>query len=140
MDIYINWNDDTKTIRLPVNPESFNVEGSQNNTSINIQNFGEINLKGKRNLLSLSFESFFPAQKYDFAKGAYKEPYAYIRKLKKLMEKNTTLHVVITETDINMQCTIESFSYGEEEKNGDVQYSLSLKEYREFKNVDVTLM
>ena len=137
MDIYINWNNDKSSIHLPVNPESFSVEGSQNNTSVNIQSIGEINLKGKRNLFGLSFDSFFPAQKYNFAKSKYKEPYVYIEKIKKLMEKNTTLHVIITETDINMQCTIESFEYGEAERNGDVQYSISLKEYREFRNVDM---
>lgn len=138
MNIFFNWDDDKESIQLPINPESFEVEGSQNNTSITVQNLGEINLKGKRNLYGLSFESFFPAQQYDFAQCAYEESYSYVDKLKGLMENNTTLHLIITETDVNMQCTIESFSYGEAERNGDVNYSLSLKEYREFKNTDVS--
>lgn len=138
LNIYINWNDDKESIQLPINPESFEVEGSQNNTSVVIQNFGEVNLKGKRNLYGLSFESFFPAQQYDFARCSAREPYFYIEKLKKLLQNNTTLHCVITETDVNMQCTIESFTYGEEERNGDVKYSLTLKEDRESKIVDTT--
>lgn len=138
MNIFINWDDDEESIQLPINPQSFSVEGAQNNTSVIVQNLGEINLKGKRNLYGLSFESFFPAQQYDFCKCNCKEPFYYISQLKALLENNTTIHLVITDTDVNMQCTIESFSYGQAERNGDVNYSLSLKEYREFKNTDVS--
>lgn len=138
MNIFINWDDDEESIQLPINPQSFSVEGAQNNTSVIVQNLGEINLKGKRNLYGLSFESFFPAQQYDFCKCNCKEPFYYISQLKVLLENNTTIHLVITDTDVNMQCTIESFSYGQAERNGDVNYSLSLKEYREFKNTDVS--
>ena len=139
MNIFINWNDDKESIQLPVNPESFDVESSQNNTSVIVHNLGEINLKGKRNLKGVTFDSFFPAQQYDFCRCACEEPYAYIKKLEALLEDNTTLHLVITDTEVNMQCTIETFSYGEAERNGDVYYSLSLKEYRVLKNADVTV-
>lgn len=138
MNIFINWNDDKESIQLPVNPESFDIESSQNNTSVVVHSLGEINLKGKRNLKGVSFDSFFPAQQYDFCRCACEEPYAYIQKLEALLEDNTTLHLIITDTEINMQCTIESFSYGEAERNGDVYYSLNLKEYRVLKNTDVT--
>ena len=138
MNIFINWNDDKESMQLPVNPESFDIESSQNNTSVVVHSLGEINLKGKRNLKGVSFDSFFPAQQYDFCRCACEEPYAYIQKLEALLEDNTTLHLIITDTEINMQCTIESFSYGEAERNGDVYYSLSLKEYRVLKNTDVT--
>ena len=138
MNIFINWDDDKESIQLPVNPESFDIESSQNNTSVVVHSLGEINLKGKRNLKGVSFDSFFPAQQYDFCRCACEEPYAYIQKLEALLEDNTTLHLIITDTEINMQCTIESFSYGEAERNGDVYYSLNLKEYRVLKNTDVT--
>ena len=138
MNIFINWNDDKESMQLPVNPESFDIESSQNNTSVIVHSLGEINLKGKRNLKGVSFDSFFPAQQYDFCRCACEGPYAYIQKLEALLEDNTTLHLIITDTEINMQCTIESFSYGEAERNGDVYYSLSLKEYRVLKNTDVT--
>nr|DAU95677.1 MAG TPA: tail assembly protein [Caudoviricetes sp.] len=132
MDIFINWNNEKNSILLPVNPSSFEIEGAQNNTSIYVHNKGEVNLKGKRGLYIITIESFFPADKYDFINGEYHAPYSYYcKKLKKLFEKNTTVHLIITQTDINMFCTIESFKYGEAERNGDVKYSLAFKEYRE---------
>ena len=132
MDIFINWNNEKNSILLPVNPSAFEIEGSQNNTSIYVHNKGEVNLKGKRGLYTITIESFFPADKYDFINGEHHAPYGYYcKKLKKLFEKNATVHLIITQTDINMFCTIESFKYGEAERNGDVKYSLSFKEYRE---------
>jgi hypothetical protein len=130
--ISISWNNEKKKIVLPVNPESFELSGTQNNTSLYIHNLGEINLKGKRGLYELTIESFFPAEQYAYHHGSYHDPYDYYcKKLSTLYEKNTTVHLVITETDINMYCTIESFRHGEEERNGDVRYSISFKEYRE---------
>lgn len=132
MDIYIKWKNDTKSIRLPILPEGFMLEGSQNNQSVMIHNLGEINLKGKRGLYRISIESFFPSEKLSFQHGKHRDPYDYyVKKLKNLYEKNTTVHLIITGTDISLFCTIESFSYGEEEKNGDVKYSLVFTEYRE---------
>jgi len=132
LDIHIKWNNDSQSILLPVNPESFILSDSMINTSVNIHNLGEINLKGKRGLQGITLESFFPGQPYNFAKGTFQDPYGYyVKNLKKLMEDNTTVHLIITETEINGFFTIESFNYGHEERNKDVAYSLGLKEYRE---------
>ena len=77
-------------------------------------------------------DSFFPGQRYDFAQDSYHRPYGYyIKKLKKLFESNATVHLVITETDINGYFTIETFEYGQEERGNDVAYSIELKEHRE---------
>ena len=132
MDIYLNWDNEEKSILLPINPSSFEIAGSQNNQSVYVHNLGEINLKGKRGLYSITLESFFPSRKYDFSHGTYHDPYDYYcKKLTKLYESNKTIHLIITETDINMFCTIESFSHGEADRSGDVKYRLTLKEYRE---------
>lgn len=132
MDIFIKWNGDKNEIKIPVLPSSFSLNGSVNNTSVIIQDLGEINLKGKRNLYSFGFNSFFPCQAYDFAHDTYKDPYEfYIKSLKTLFEGNTTVHVIVTETSINGFFTIESFSHGHSEKVKDVDYSLTFKEYRE---------
>lgn len=132
MDIYIKWKNDTKSIRLPILPESFEVGGTQNNQSVIVHNLGEINLKGKRGLYSISIESFFPHEKLSIQHGKHRDPYDYyIVNLKKLYENNTTVHLIITGTDVSMFCTIESFSYGEADRSGDVKYVLALKEYRE---------
>lgn len=132
MDIYLNWHNDEKSILIPINPESFEILANQNNQSEYVHDFGEVNLKGKRGLKGITIESFFPGQKYGFQHGGFHDPYDYYcKKLNSLFGKNTTIHLIITETDINMYCTIESFSHGEAAGSRDVKYSLVLKEYRE---------
>lgn len=140
LDIYISWKKNSNVylavnkIQIPVLPERFELEGSQNNVSININNLGEINLKGKRNLYSLSFESFFPAEQYDFCKCTPYSPNGYVTIIRSLMEHNITLNIAITEININLTCTIENFNYGMEERNGDIWYSITFKEYRNAKS------
>ena len=130
MDIYIKWNDDKESLRLPVLPSSFELAGTQNNTSVNIHNLGELNLKGKRNLYTISFDSFFPCQHYEFCRCKPKSIESYIKTLRTLFENNTTVHLIITESEVNMFCTIDSFNHGMSEKVQDVSYSLSFVEYR----------
>lgn len=130
MDIYIKWNNDKDSLRIPVLPSSFELAGTQNNTSVNIHNLGELNLKGKRNLYTIGFDSFFPCQPYEFCRCTPKSAESYIKTLRKLFENNTTVHLIITESEVNMYCTIDSFNHGMAEKVQDVSYAISFKEYR----------
>ena len=137
MDIYIKWSNDTKEIHLPVNPDNFSRDGHQNNTSLYIHDLGEINLKGKRGLYQITISSFFPAQAYDFCKCTPEDPYDYyVKKLDNLFEKNTTIHLTITDTSINFYGTIEDFSCGEQDRSGDVFYMLAIKEFRDETTTD----
>ena len=139
MDIHIKWNNDANDIQLPINPESFEVGGSQNNTSLYVHDLGEINLKGKRGLYEITLASFFPAQEYEFCQCTPEDPYDYyVKKIKNLYEKNTTIHLIITETSVDFFGTIESFTYGENERNGDVSYSMTIKEFREISSAKRT--
>ena len=134
MDIYIKWNNDADGFRLPILPSSFEQGLSQQNQSLNIHNRGEINLKGKRALKTISFSSFFPCQNYQFCRCKPKAPYDYYCKtLEKLMIDNITVHLIITGTDINFFATIESFAHGESERVRDVTYSIEFKEYVDVK-------
>lgn len=137
LDIYIKWNNDREQIKLPILPSSYEMSGKQNNTSVDINNFGEVNLRGKRGLYSISISSFFPAQYYNFCRCKPSAPDTYIKKLKKLFENNTEVHLIITKTLINIRCTIEEFTYGQSEKGMDKNYTISFKEYRRIKSVPV---
>lgn len=53
MEIWIN------SISIPVLPSEYKVQSKQNNQTENIIGIGEISLKGKRGLRSVSFSSFF---------------------------------------------------------------------------------
>lgn len=128
MDMYLNFG---SLIQLPVLPSSFRIKGGMNNTEVNINNIGTINLLGKRGLKEIELSSFFPAQNYEFCRCVPQSAYGYYcKKITEAMEENTIGTILITDTSINMQCTIASFEYGEEDNSGDVFYTLSLKEYR----------
>lgn len=131
MDIFIRWGkNDANGFKLPVNPSSYKIDGKQQNTSVNIHASGEINLKGKRALKTISWSCFFPHMKYDFAKTKYHNPIDYyVKKLVSVMDSNTTVHLVLGES-VNIFGTIESFSWGENEGNGDINYDISIKEQR----------
>lgn len=137
MNIHIKWDSDKYGIQLPVLPESFSITGANNNETVVIHDFGEVNLLGDRGLYSVELSSFFPHQKYDFCKCEPEKPYVYCKKLKKLKDNNTVCHLVITETNINMQSTIEELTWGEEDGSGDVSYTILFKEYRKIKKVKV---
>lgn len=117
------------SVTIPVLPSSFNVTVKQNNTTVNINNLGELNIIGKTGLKTISFTSFFPAQAYSFAKGDT-EPYAYIDKINNMRISGKPCRIIISNTNINIPVTIDSFSYQEKDGSCDVYYSIELKEYR----------
>ena len=129
MDIWFKT--DSTFLTLPVLPSSFEVTGSMNNTSVTIEDLGEVNLKGKRGLYTMSIESFFPnAKKAQYIRYRAKTPYEYVKMLKKWYENNTTLRVVISGTNISLPMTITQFTWGEQDGTRDVYYTLELTEYR----------
>jgi len=128
--MFIRWNNDTEGFQLPVNPETYTLDGKQTNTSVFVHDLGEINLKGKRGLYALSWSCFFPSEAYDFCLCPPDDPMRYVQLLTELMENNTTVHVVIG-VRVNLFCTIETFTWGEDDGSCDISYSIAFKEYRE---------
>ncbi len=125
------WLKGSKKVRIPVLPSEYTVQSAQNNTTVNVIGLGEVTLKGKRGLRSISFSSFFP-QRYDADYcefSALKSPKAYVEMIEK-MKRAGTVKLIITGTPINFRCTIESFEWGENDGTGDITYTLSFKEYR----------
>lgn len=128
MDIFIKTS--KRTIQLPVLPSSFLVSGGMNNTEVNINSIGSVNLLGKRGLVSVPIASFFPAQQYSFCRCVADSPYSYCEELERAKNENDICVLNVTGTTISLHVTIESFEYGEEDGSGDVFYTLNLKEYR----------
>lgn len=125
MEIWLN------TLRLPVLPPEYTVTSSQNNTVVNVVALGDVVLKGKRGLRSISFSSFFPTR-YDAGYCEFtsiKKPKAYVEMIES-MKRSGAVKLVITDTSINFRCTIESFEWGENDGTGDIDYTVTLQEYR----------
>lgn len=116
--------------RLPVNPESFSFSEKADNTSVNVNKLGEVNLLGYRKLKEGTMSSFFPNKNYNFSNNSGRHsPYWYVTKILGWKEKRKTVRVIIG-SNINVLCTIEAFQYGEQDGTGDVYFTLQLKEYR----------
>ena len=114
-----------------VNPESFAFTEKHNNTSVNVNSIGEVNLLGKRDLKTGTISSHFPKRDRNYANNSGRQaPYTYINKLLSWKSSGKPVQLIITGTKINFQVTIETLKYGEQDGTGDVYYDLTLKEYR----------
>lgn len=127
-------------VQFPVNPAEFEVGNPYENSRININSLGEINMKGKRGLKTLKFSSFFPANGYDWLNGGSPfgnvednsagDPYGNIATIRQIAESDKPAKISISGSDVSMDCLIDSFTYKEQDGSGDVYFSLEISEYR----------
>jgi len=138
MEFWIQQDNDGK-IQLPVKPSDFTVTVTHKNTVVNVIQLGDINLMGKTGLREVTLASFFPARDYNFSNNSNrKEPLTYVEKLDGWRKSGSPVRVIITGV-LNMEATIESFSYGEQDATGDIYYTLYLKEYKKIKTKKATV-
>ena len=140
MEFWLQKEHDSK-LQLPVKPSEYTVTVSHNNTAVNVIQLGDINLIGKTGLREISLSSFFPAKDYNFSNNSVrKTPLSYVKKIDEWRNSGEPIRVIITGV-LNMECTIESFSYGEQDATRDIYYTLQLKEYKKpkLKNAVVTV-
>lgn len=131
--------DNSGKIQLPVKPSEFTVTVTHRNTVVNVIQLGDINLMGKTGLREITLASFFPAKDYNFSNNSSrKEPLTYVEKLDRWRKSGSPVRVIVTGV-LNMEATIESFSYGERDATGDIYYTLYLKEYKRIKTKKATV-
>lgn len=133
MEFWLQKENDAK-FQLPVKPSDYNVAVSQKNTVVNVIKLGDLNLMGNTGLRELPLSSFFPAKDYNFSNNAdRKDPQWYVDKIEEWRGANEPIRVVIIDNltgALNMEVSIESFTYGEKDATGDIYYTLNLKEYK----------
>ena len=128
MQIFVKDGDQT-VFQFPILPPSISVAVEGKHNTINVQTRGDVTIIGKKGLKTVEFTSFFPDHTYPFAMfPKIIGPYWYCRKIEKMMEK--PIRLTITDTNINMLCLIQSFSYGEPDSTGDIEFTISFLEYR----------
>lgn len=138
MEFWLQKSEEDK-FQLPVKPSEFAVNVTQKNTTVNVIKKGDINLIGNTGLREISLSSFFPAKDYNFSNNSgRKEPLTYVKKINTWRNSGEPIRVVITGV-LNMRCTIESFSWGEQDATGDIYYSLALKEYKKVTTKKATI-
>ncbi len=128
------WLKQGKTsFRFAVLPSEYELTSESNNTQVVINSLGEINLLGKRKLKNISFSAIFPKQQYNFCQyTTFPAPEECV-KLIEGMKENGVLRLTMTGTQVNMDCTIESFTWGENDATKDINFTLEFKEYRKVK-------
>lgn len=124
---------DKKSFRFAVLPSEYELTSENNNTQVVINSLGEINLLGKRKLKNISFSSFFPGQIYSFCEyTSFPAPKESVNLIEE-MKNNGVLRLIMTGTPVNMDCTVESFTWGENDGTKDINFTLEFKEYRKVK-------
>jgi hypothetical protein len=130
MDIFLSVNNREQVIQLPIVPKEFSIDSPQQNETYKTISQGDIKLIGNRGLKSLSFQSFFPAKDYPYARSKEYTEWEYVEIIESWADRRIPIRIILTDTPINLAMTIENFNYGVRDGSGDVYYTLSLSEFK----------
>jgi len=109
-------------MQLAINPAELTLNYVGDNTTMSIVEAREINIIGRKNLVEVSFEGFFP----NGSGGAE----GIKDGIEAIIDESDTCRFIVTKTNINLLVTVESFDETRKHSNGDIYYSISMKEYR----------
>lgn len=136
MDIGIFIEYDGQVVQIPVNPSTFTVDTSGNNSTHEIIELGEIVIPKKKKLSSISWESFFPYESWYPAirtKGSFKSAKFYLEFLDKIRDACKPCHLTVTGIGYDEDVVIDSFNYyhqaGDHE---DTYYDITFKRYQPY--------
>lgn len=130
--LILSFNNRAEVLELPWPLQEHNISNPHNTYEFNTINQGEVLAIGKKKLKSMTINSIFPNHEYPFLlTKKIPKPEECISIIQKWRLSNKPIRVVIVDTDINLAMAIEDFSYGKPggDGSGDVEFSLSLKEY-----------
>jgi hypothetical protein len=151
--IYLSFNNQAEGFRIPVNPESIEVQESGNGKTYDIvgkgrgseeTRAGEVNVIKNPKLPEISFSSIFPATAYPFVVTEILfEPMYYVNLIRKWKATRHPIRFIFvghyaeklalqkySDKDINIPASIEKFTWKEVAGSpGDIEYTLTLKEY-----------
>ena len=132
--IIISINNNEEVIVLPAVPEGLGPEYPQNNESY--QGLSrDYNTIGTMGLWSMPISSFFPVGKrYSFMPpDAFEDGWKYVDFFQRNRPRRLPFRIIMLDSSgvcrLNSPCTVDSFSW-QVKRNGDIAYTLSLREYR----------
>ena len=131
--MWLTHNAEAEKLRIPVLPEKFGVSIGSKNSTVDVVGLGEIVIKQSRPAYQFSFSSFFPAQSFPgLMVSSITPPLDCVEKIKSWIESDKPIHLIITDVDVDVYCTIEKLSYYEQGGDvGTIYYDMTVKEYRE---------
>lgn len=140
-----------RTLRLPVNPESYKIAKENDNSEYNVLGVGPIMIPRTPKLQTVTWSGLLPGRP-DFGavltSGAFQPPKFYIDFLQSAMDDKAVVRFVANRYlengepifDTNMEVLVTSF-HSEERggETGDFYYDLGLMEYRDYSAKTVIL-
>ncbi|QUI25517.1 LysM peptidoglycan-binding domain-containing protein [Vallitalea pronyensis] len=130
-------------LQLPVGPEEITITQSGNTETYSIYQYGDVVKAGSRKLLKLSINSFFPLEQGPYVMTRkLQHPSDYVNKLYSWKQKNKVLTFKVTGGyyPIDRLWLMEDLEIHEKAGEvGDIFYTMSLTEYREFRARRITL-
>lgn len=139
-DIYIADYKKTKVLQMPIPMTPPTVSTPISNETFDTYNNGSFLFIEKAGLKTLNLSGWLPNQIYNFARSKILAP-EIIELFQNAIDNTEAIVVTIVSTDgqmyLNDTFGIESFEKTAR-KNGDVDYSLSLKQFREYKTAITT--
>lgn len=117
-------------IVLPINPAELEIIQPQLNKRLTLLNMGTVNMKGNRDVATVTISSFFPGRSSPFWRYADMTPKKYRAKIENWKENKETKRLIITDMGINLAMLIDKCSFKVKEGSEDMYYTLELSEYR----------
>lgn len=135
--VWLNYDNDKQKYIFPVTPEKITCSVNGIITSLSIDKLGEVFHKGRREAITISWSSFFPAKYSDqycsCGKKNFHTPSGAHKWILWMMNVSNPAHLVITGGPFNLNMYVVVKSYKAYEQGGDVgsiNYTIELKEYR----------
>lgn len=130
--ITLSWNNEKTKLVIPVLPEEVKVKCGTSNSKVTVAELGEIYEKGTPDCTEYSWESIFPLKQSPVVSvKKLSSPLTYINQLKKLMENQTVVHLVISGMGITDYCLITKLNFSESgEDVGTYSYNITFIKYK----------
>jgi len=117
-------------LRIPILPESLQVNSSSANESIRISNLGDVTILQDPSSKTFQFSSMLSSTNNPLLEYRNpRSPQAIINLIDRWQKSKQNLRFIVTGSNINFPVSIESFDYHERNMQ-DIYYSLSLKEFK----------
>ncbi|MDZ4994578.1 hypothetical protein GNF80_16705 [Clostridium perfringens] len=129
-------------IQFPVNPEELKVKTEGNNETTEVIKLGEVNIARDKKLSTVEFESFLPEKNiYPFIrnKNQFEGPKYYIDFIEKVRNEKKPIRFLVSDTNINFMALIEEFEYEYKYGSNDIEFKVSIKEFREVRVKEVKI-
>lgn len=137
--VFMSINNNEEVIELPIVPEGLPFDSPFNNEAFDTMS-QELNLFGVRGLGTMELTSFFPIRDYPFLRTREMWGMEYVHVIERWRDRRLPIRLVVANTDpngfaLNKPFSIENFRYSVK-RNGDIEYSLSLREFVLIRQVD----